>query len=298
MNTNRLLLRVAVANVGVSVLVLALKAVSYKVTGSVALYSDALESIINVVTSLAALWALWFSIQPADQNHPYGHHKAEYLSAVLAGVLIVLAAISILREAYFGYLDPRPLEAPRLGLAINMAATVINLGWALLLIRLGTRHKSPALAGDGRHLMTDVVTSVGVLVGLVAAVALEQPVLDPILAAAVALNIVWTGVKLVRESMGGLLDEAVPADVLDRIRTTIAKGAEGAIEAHDIRTRQAGRAVFVDFHLVVQGTMSVSDAHDICDCLERELKGAVEGAIVTIHVEPDNKAKHQGIVVV
>lgn len=284
-------------NVAVSLLVLALKAAAYWITGSVALYSDALESIINVVTSLTALWALWFSIKPADQNHPYGHHKAEYLSAVLAGVLILVAAVSILREAYMGFLAPQPLDAPVEGLAINILATLVNFGWALLLIRTGTRHTSPALAADGRHLMTDVVTSVGVLIGLVLAVVLDMPVLDPILAALVALNIIWTGVKLTRESMGGLLDEAVPADVLDRIRSVISRGAAGAIEAHDLRTRQAGRVVFIDFHLVVQGAMTVSDAHDICDCIERALKESVPGALVTIHVEPEAKAKHQGIVV-
>jgi cation diffusion facilitator family transporter len=250
-----------------------------------------------VVTSLTALWALWFSIQPADQNHPYGHHKAEYLSAVLAGVLILAAAVSILREAYMGFLAPQPLEAPAIGLAINMLATIVNLGWAALLIRTGTRHRSPALAGDGRHLMTDVVTSVGVLIGLAGAVALEMPVLDPILAALVALNIIWTGYRLTRESMGGLLDEAVPAEVLERIKSVIATGADGAIEAHDIRTRQAGRVVFIDFHLVVQGAMTVSAAHDICDCIEQALKDSVPGALVTIHVEPEAKAKHQGIVV-
>ncbi|MGQ4275279.1 cation diffusion facilitator family transporter [Terrihabitans sp. B22-R8] len=298
MSSDRLLLQIAVGNVGISLLVLGLKALSYTLTGSVALYSDALESVINVVTSLAALWALWFSIQPADQKHPYGHHKAEYLSAVLAGVLIVLAAVSILREAYAGFLAPQPLDAPIEGLMVNMAATAVNFGWALYLVHIGTRRKSPALAADGRHLMTDVITSVGVLFGLVAAVVFDMPILDPLLAALVALNIVWMGYKLMRESMGGLLDEAVPNDTLDQIRSIIARGADGAIEAHDIRTRQAGRAVFIDFHLVVRGNMDVSSAHDICDCLERALKKDIEGAIVTIHVEPDNKAKHEGIVVV
>jgi cation diffusion facilitator family transporter len=297
MDNSQLLLRIAGANIAVSLLVLALKSAAFWITGSVALYSDALESIINVVTALTAFGALWLSNQPADHNHPYGHHKAEYLSAVLAGVLIVVAAISILREAYLAYLDPQPLDAPVPGLALNMLATAFNAGWAMLLMRTGRRHRSPALAADGRHLMTDVVTSVGVFGGLVASIIFDLPVLDPLLAAIVALNIVWAGFKLMKESVGGLMDEAVPADTLDSIRSLIAREAAGAIEAHDIRTRQAGRAVFVDFHLVVAGTMSVSAAHDICDRIERALKAAVEGVIVTIHVEPDNKAKHQGIVV-
>lgn len=297
MNSQRLLLRVAGGNILIAFVVLGLKVLAYWITGSIALYSDALESVINVVTAITAMGALWLSAQPADHNHPYGHHKAEYLSAVLAGVLIVLAAISILQEAYGGYLDPRPMDAPIPGLILNMAATALNVGWALFLIRIGRRHRSPALTADGHHLMTDVVTSVGVFFGLVAAVVFEMPVLDPLLAAIVAVNIVWTGFRLMKESLGGLMDEAVPADTLETIKSLIAAEASGAIEAHDIRTRQAGRATFIDFHLVVASEMSVSDAHDICDRLERALHAAVEGSRITIHVEPADKAKHQGIVV-
>ncbi len=295
---NRLLLKIAIANIVVSLVVLGLKAFAWWVTGSVALYSDALESIINVVTSAAAAFALWVSFQPADDNHPYGHSKAEYLSAVLAGVLITIAALSILRESWFAFFEPRPMEAPVKGLAINMAATAVNVVWALLLIRIGRRHRSPALKADGHHLMTDVITSIGVFFGLVAAVVFQMPVLDPVLAALVAVNIIWTGFKLTRESVGGLMDEAVEPETLDVIRRIISTEASGALEAHDIRTRQAGSAIFVDFHLVVHGTMSVSDAHDICDRIEHAIQDGVEGARVTIHVEPDNKAKHQGIVVV
>ncbi len=297
MSSNPLLFRIAFGSIAVSLIVLGLKLLAFWMTGSVALYSDALESIINVVTAFAALGALWFSYQPADQNHPYGHHKAEYLSAVLEGVLIVLAAISILREAYLGFLDPRPLDAPWQGLAINLLATAINAFWALLLIRTGRKYRSPALTADGRHLMTDVFTSAGVFVGLVGAIVFGMPVLDPILAGFVAINIIWMGWKLMRESVGGLMDEAVPPATLDAIKSVISTEAEGAIEAHDIRTRQAGRATFVDFHLVVAGDMTVSFAHDICDRIERALKDKIEDITVTIHVEPEDKAKHQGIVV-
>ncbi|MFC5066692.1 cation diffusion facilitator family transporter [Flaviflagellibacter deserti] len=297
MSSNPLLFRIAFGSIAVSLIVLGLKLLAFWMTGSVALYSDALESIINVVTAFAALGALWFSYQPADQNHPYGHHKAEYLSAVLEGVLIVLAAISILHQAYLGFLDPRPLNAPWQGLTVNLVATTINAFWALLLIRTGRKHRSPALTADGGHLMTDVVTSAGVFVGLVGAIVFDMPLLDPILAGFVAINIIWMGWKLMRESVGGLMDEAVPPVTLDAIKSIIATEAEGAIEAHDIRTRQAGRATFVDFHLVVAGDMTVSFAHDICDRIERALKGKIEDITVTIHVEPEDKAKHQGIVV-
>lgn len=296
--TPRKLFQLALASILVSLIVLGLKALAWWLTGSVALYSDALESVINVVTAVAAAVALWFSQQPADKNHPYGHHKAEYLSAVLEGVLITLAAISIVRYAYAGFLDPQPLSAPVEGLALSAVATVINAFWGMTLIRTGRRERALALSADGRHLMTDVVTSLGVFFGLAGAVLFDLPILDPIMAALVAVNIVWMGVMLMRESVGGLMDEAVGGDTLDHIKTIISREAAGAIEAHDIRTRQAGRAVFVEFHLVVAGAMSVSDAHDICDRIERAVQKEVEGARVTIHVEPDNKAKHQGIVVV
>jgi len=294
----RKLLRIAFGSILISLIVLGLKALAWWMTGSVALYSDALESVINVVTAVAAATALWFSSQPADKNHPYGHHKAEYLSAVLEGVLITLAAVSIFRAAYYGFLDPQPISAPVQGLALNMLATLVNAIWAFALVRVGTREKSLALAADGKHLFTDVITSAGVFLGLVGAVAFDMPVIDPILAALVALNIVWMGIMLMRESLGGLMDEAVPSEDLESIRSVISREADGAIEAHDIRTRQAGRATFIEFHLVVAGTMSVSDAHDICDRIERALQKEIDGARVTIHVEPDDKAKHQGIVVV
>ncbi len=289
--------KLAIGSIFVGTIVLALKYAAYRVTGSIALYSDALESIINVVTALAALMAVRLSAEPADKNHPYGHHKVEYFSAVLEGVLIIIAALAILREAYSGFLNPKAIDAPALGLAINGAATLINAAWAWVLVREGRRRRSPALAADGRHLMTDVVTSAGVIAGLLLVPLTGWYWLDPVLAAFVALNIIWSGWMLMKESIGGLMDEALPEAVLSRVREVIAINAEGAIEAHDLRTRHAGRIVFVDFHLVVEGGMSVTQAHDICDRLERALKAEIGEAQVTIHVEPDNKAKHAGIVV-
>lgn len=287
----------AAVNIAVGVAVLALKYLAYHLTGSVALLSDAIESIVNVLTAIAALIAIRFAAQPADKDHPYGHHKAEYVSAVVEGVLIVIAALAILRAAWDAYQIPRMIEAPWLGLAVNGAATVINLAWAMVLIRQGRRHRSPALAADGRHLMTDVVSSVGVLAGLVIAVYSGIRILDPLLAVAVALNILWAGWKLMKESAGGLLDEALPEETLARIRAAISENADGAIEAHDLRTRHAGPMTFVEFHLVVKGSMSVTDAHEICDRLERAIKAEVHDALISIHVEPDDKAKHSGIVV-
>lgn len=288
----------ALASVFVGALVLGLKFAAYWFTGSIALYSDALESIINVVAAGAAFIALRVSSQPADANHPYGHTKAEYFSAVFEGLLVVLAALSILREAWSGLLDPRPIDAPALGLAINAAASVINAVWGWSLLRWGRSLRAPALIADGRHVLTDVYTSGGVLVGVGLVALTGWLVLDPILAALVALNILWSGYVMVRDSVAGLMDEAVPPETLARIREAIARTGGGALEAHDVRTRHAGRLTFIDFHLVVPGAMSVSEAHDICDRIEVTLRRDIgRDTVISIHVEPEEKAKHGGVAI-
>lgn len=289
--------RIAAGSILVGIAVLGIKFLAYWVTGSVALYSDALESLVNVATAIAALLAVRLAAQPADANHPYGHDKVEYFSAVFAGALIIVAAVMILREAWGALHAPRMLDAPVLGLALSAVASVANGVWSWVLISQGRRLRSPALVADGRHLFSDVVTSIGVVVGIVLAILLDKPVLDPALAALVAVNILWSGWVVIRESLGGLMDEAVPADKLERIRKVISDHAQGAIEAHDLRTRHAGRITFVDFHLVVPAVMTVTEAHEICDRIEAGLRAAVEDARVTIHVEPEHKAKHQGVVV-
>jgi cation diffusion facilitator family transporter len=289
--------KLATGSIVIGLVVLALKYIAYHRTGSIALYSDALESIINVVTAIAALMAIRTSAKPADSNHPYGHHKAEYFSTVLESVLIVVAALSILREAYFGFLSPKVLIAPWQGMLINGIASAINAGWCFVLIRQGRKHRSPALLADGRHLLTDVLTSAGVLAGIVLATLTGWAVLDPALAALVALNILWSGWRMLKESVGGLMDEACPPETLTRIRDLISANADGAIEAHDLRTRAAGRRTFIDFHLVVPGEMSVALAHEICDRIEAAVRSDIGDALITIHVEPEEKAKHSGIVV-
>lgn len=288
---------IAAGSIAVGLAVLALKYAAYWLTGSVALLSDAIESIINVVTAGITLLAIRWAAKPPDADHPWGHNKVEYFSAVVEGVLIVIAAVAIFREAYAAYLAPRVLDQPWLGIGINAAASALNAIWAGVLLRQGRTQRSPALRADGRHLLTDVVSSAGVLCGVVLAALTGYALLDPALAALVAINILWSGWRLVKESIGGLLDEAVPTDQLARIRAIIAENAEGAIEAHDVRTRHAGRTTFVDFHLVVPGELTVTRAHDICDRIEQAIKAEVAGASISIHVEPDNKAKHSGIVV-
>lgn len=289
---------IAAVSVAVALTVLALKFIAYRLTGSIALYSDALESIINVVAAGAALLALWVSQRPADKNHPYGHTKAEYLSAVVEGVLIVLASFSILRVAVPDLLNPRPIDAPYLGLGINFAASILNFLWASVLLRFGRAHRSPALVADGKHVMSDVVTSVGVLIGVIAAKLTGWDFLDPLLAILVALNILWSGWHLLSESVGGLMDKGVDESTENRIRTVMSEQASGALEIHDLRTRHSGKVTFVEFHLVVPGQMTVTEAHLICDRLEEAVKNELEGAHVTIHVEPEQKAKHHGVLVI
>ena len=292
----RRVVRLALLGVFVGIVVLGLKYAAYLVTGSVALYSDALESIINVATALAAFFAVRLSAVPPDANHPYGHDKAEYLSAVLEGALIVIAALAIMRKAYLGYIEPSPLEAPVAGLALNAFASAINGVWCWVLFRYGKRNRSPALLADARHLLTDLFTSAGVLAGVALVALTGLLVLDSVIALLVAIYILWSGWGLVRQSIGGLMDEAVPEETLGDIKRAISSAADGAIEAHDLRTRHAGRMTFIEFHLVVPGAMSVAESHAICDRIEAAVKEAVPDATVTIHVEPEHKAKHPGAI--
>ena len=291
-------LAIAGSSLLVGLIVLGLKFLAWTITGSIALYSDALESIVNVVTAVVALIAVRLAQKPADAALPYGYHKAEYFSAVLVGVMIIVAAILIFREAVLGFLAPELPEAPVQGLMVSGVATVINVIWALVLIRHGRAVRSPALEADGKHLLTDVISTIGVLVGLGLVFLTGWAVLDAVLAGLVALNILWSGWGVIWQSVGGLMDVAVPVDTQKTIREVIATNAEGAIEAHDIRTRQAGKMTFIDFHLVVPGAMSVDAAHAICDAIEAKLREAVKDVQITIHVEPEEKAKHAGIVVV
>lgn len=290
--------RIALGSLAVGVTVLALKILAAWLTGSIALYSDALESVVNVVTAIVALVAVRLAARPADAGMPYGYYKAEYFSAVIIGVFIAVAAIVIFNQAWQGFTNPRPFQADPWGFGVSIGASALNGIWAYFLIRTGRRERSPSLLADGKHLRTDVVSTIGVLLGVLLALVTGYVRLDAILAALVGVTILWSGWQLIRESVFGLMDVAVDPKRLALIREVIQANAEGAIEAHDIRTRQAGRVTFIDFHLVVAGSMSVEAAHTICDRIEAELKAQVADAQITIHVEPEDKAKHSGIVVV
>ena len=286
-------------SVVVSVAVLGLKYAAFELTGSVSLYSDALESLVNVAAAVVALFAIRVAARPPDAEHPYGHTKAEYLSAVVEGALILFAAVEIVRAAWDRFLDPVALDAIGLGLAVSVGATALNAAWAAALVRAGRHHRSPALTADGRHLWTDVVTTLGVLAGIGLAVATGWWVLDPLIAMAVAANVVVVGFRLVRESVGGLMDQSVSEKELASIRETIRAHMGEAEEVHALRARHAGRHTFVEFHLVVRGESTVDEAHALCDRLEEAIREAVPDSSVTVHVEPAHKAKgHGGVVAV
>jgi cation diffusion facilitator family transporter len=283
--------RLAAWSIAVALAVLALKTAAWWVTGSVALFSDALESVVNVIAAGIALYAIRVSQRPADAGHPFGHHKAEYLSAVIEGAMIIVAALLIFSEAFAALIEPSPLGQPVLGLGVNVLAGVLNGAWAFLLVRTGRAERSPALVADGRHLYADVVTSLGVIFGLLLALATGFSILDPLLAVAVGLHILREGWKLLNTSVQGLMDRALDEGEIAEVRAVINANAKGALEYHDLKTREAGRARFVEFHLVVPEGMSVGDAHDICDRIEDALKRALPGSRVVIHIEPEGEAK-------
>ena len=284
-------------NLGVGVGVLAVKMAAFWISGSVAIFSDALESTVNVVTALVALGALRVAARPADGRHPFGHHKAEFISAVFDGVMIIVAALVILSEAVAALRDPALPTSALGGMAFLLAASAVNGLWARHLIRRGRALRAPALVADGRHLMTDVFTSVGVVTGLGLALATGWWMLDPLIAIAVALVILWSGFTLVRESLNGLMDEAISAEEQTRIAAVIAREGGGAMQAHDLRTRHAGSVVFVDFHLVVPDRTTIYEAHEICDRIEDGIRAEMGRVEITIHVEPEHKSKSTGIMI-
>lgn len=275
----------------VGLLVLGLKLFAAWWTDSVALFSDALESTVNVAAA-AVLWvALRVAARPADQNHPFGHAKAEHFSAGIEGTLVVVAAVAIAWRAVERFGAQPRLPELGLGLAIGVAATALNLALALYLERAGRRLRSPALLADALHVRSDVFTSLGVFAGFGLAWATGWWALDALVALAVALHILWAGVRAMRESIGGLMDEGLAREELRAIERVLAEEGPPVVEHHDLRTRKAGWRTFVELHLVVDGRTTVQASHAICDRLESRIEQLVPDAAVTIHVEPEAEAK-------
>jgi cation diffusion facilitator family transporter len=289
--------RIAVGSIAIGCLVLAMKVVAWWLTRSAAFYSDALETTVNVAAAMIALAAIRFAARPPDANHPYGHDKVEFFAAVIEGVLIIVAALLIFQHAWETWLAPRRIGLPIQGIALNTVATVLNGAWCAVLIRSGRRLRSPALVADGRHLLADVVTSVGIAIGVGLVVLTGYLALDPLLAAATGVYVLWSGTQMISSSVGGLMDAAPEPAVVHRVRELVADSAAGAIEAHDLRMRHAGKQTFVEFHLVVPGSMTVAESHAICDHIEETLRQEMPHLTITIHVEPEEKAKQHGVLV-
>lgn len=280
------LTRFAWLSLTASLAVLSLKLVAWAITGSVGLLSDAMESTVNVVAAAVALAALYTASRPADATHHFGRGKAEYFSALVEGLMIVIAAGLIIVTAVERLLNPRPLEQLGVGLAISAVASIINGAVAMILIRAGRNHRSIALTADGKHLLTDVWTSVGVVVGVGLVALTGWDALDPVIAIAVALNIIVTGTKLMRQSTSGLMDATLPPEDHREIVAVLGSFESDDVHFHALQTRQAGRQRFVSVHVLVPGEWSVQQGHDKLEEIEQALHSALQDAHVHTHLEP------------
>jgi cation diffusion facilitator family transporter len=277
----------AVLSILAAVFTIGLKVGAYLLTGSVGLFSDAAESLVNLVAAVAALWALTVALRPPDEEHAFGHNKAEYFSSGLESALIIIAAVWIGVTAWGRLMDPQPLQNVGLGLSVTLVATALNGGVALVLLRAGRRLRSISLRADAQHLLTDVWTSVGVVVGIVMVQLTGWLVLDPLIALLVAANIVWTGVRLLQDTAQGLLDRALPPEELKKISGVLSRYEERNIRFHALRTRAAGQRRFVSMHVLVPGRWTVQRGHDLSEKLEAELAEALQGnTTFFIHIEP------------
>jgi cation diffusion facilitator family transporter len=280
------LARYAWLSIAAAVFTMAVKAAAYALTRSVGLLSDAIESGVNLVAAVTALAAIRAGARPPDEEHAFGHDKVEYLSSGAEGALIFVASVFITASAIQRLIVPQPLGRLDLGLALSLSASLVNYTVARILIRQGKQHRSIALEADGKHLMTDVWTSVGVLLGVGAVALTGWGILDPLIALAVAVQIAWTGWSLVRRSALGLIDSALSPDDLDKVHGILQKLEQSGLHYHALRTRQAGARCFISLHLQVPGEWSVQRGHDLLEIIEQEIRQAIPTATVFTHIEP------------
>jgi len=278
--------RYAWLSIAAALATILLKGWAWWLTGSVGLLSDALESFVNLAGAMMALAMLSLAAQPADDNHAHGHGKAEYFSSAFEGLLIFLAAVGIAYAAIQRLLNPQPLEAVGIGLGVSVVASIINLITSRILMDVGSRYKSIALEADAHHLMTDVWTSVGVIVGVGLVWMSGWLWLDPVIALLVALNIVWTGWQLLQRSAAGLMDVSIPEADIRAIEDILDRYRRQELEFHALRTRQAGTRAFISFHLLVPGRWSVQQGHDWSERIEADIRQAIPYAHITTHLEP------------
>jgi cation diffusion facilitator family transporter len=280
------LTRYAWLSIAAAVATILLKGVAWRLTGSVGLLSDAIESFVNLAGAVMALWMLTLAAMPADDDHAHGHGKAEYFSSAFEGFLILLAAVSIGYTAVDRLLHPQPLEAVAAGLLVSVVASVINFATARTLMRVGRAHRSITLEADAHHLMTDVWTSVGVIGGVGLVWLTGWLWLDPAIALLVAANIVWTGWQLMQRSAAGLMDVSLPTEQIEQVEVVLAGYRGQGLDFHALRTRQAGSRVFVTLHVLVPGTWTVQQGHDCSERIEADIRNALPHAHVTTHLEP------------
>ena len=273
-------------SVGAAVLTILLKTAAYLLTGSVGLLSDAAESVVNLVAAIVATWAVTFAAKPPDDEHAYGHYKAEYFSSGVESVLILVAAGSIAVAAWSRLFAPQPLEQIGIGLALSFMATAINGALAFVMLRASRRLRSITLRADAHHLLTDVWTSVGIGVGIIIIPITGWLILDPIIALVVAANIVWAGLRLLRETGMGLLDTALPAEERQIITDTLQPFETQEIQFHALRTRVAGARRFVSLHVLVPGSWTVKQGHDLCEAIELAIAQSLPGTFAFTHLEP------------
>ena len=278
--------RYAVLSIVAAVLTIGLKLGAYLLTGSVGLFSDAAESVVNLVAAVAALWALLYAARPPDEDHAFGHDKAEYFSSGLESALILLAAGWIGVTAWDRFTDPQPLQNVGIGLSITLVATAINGGVALIILRAGRRLRSITLRADAQHLLTDVWTSLGVVLGIATVQLTGWLVLDPLIGLVVAANILWTGVRLLRDTAQGLLDRVLPPVDQESIVKVLSRYENEGIRFHALRTRASGPRRFISMHVLVPGGWTVQRGHDLSEKIERDLAAVLPQSTFFIHIEP------------
>ncbi|MDI2112148.1 cation diffusion facilitator family transporter [Commensalibacter nepenthis] len=281
----------SIGSIIISIVVFSLKYMAWYSTNSVAFYSDMLETLINVAAAVLGCIALIFSSRPADPQHPYGHHKAEYISAAIEGLLILTTAGLIIYESLEAWQHPKLPSAPFIGIFFNGTAGIVNLIWCIILIKIGRKYCSPTLIAGGEHILSDVWTTFGLISGFILIPIFQWTLLDAILGFCIAINVLRVGLHVIIDSFNGLMDQAPSTQVAEHIYEIIKSNAPEALEFHMVRFRQVGAITFIDFHLVVPGTMNVYQAHEICDRIEVALKKAIGCISVNIHVEPENEAK-------
>ena len=273
--------------IAAAVATISLKLLAYFLTGSVGLFSDALESGVNLIAAVVALFMISLAEKPADEEHAFGHHKAEYFSSAIEGGLIVIAAFSIIWSAIPRIIHPQPLENVGVGLLVAVGASAINLAVGLILVKNGKKNHSITLEADGKHLMTDVYTSVGVLIGIGLVNVTGFLVLDGIVAVGVAINILWTGYQLMHRSAQGLLDSAIPEEERQKIIDELSNFKDQNIEYHSLMTRQAGRRKFISLHILLPGKLSIQEGHDRVENIEKAIRDLfVSPVTVFTHLEP------------